>query len=68
MNIIVGRDKDKRNLMFWDYRTTGNHLEKQVVKFSDVEPEINQSTGAISLDTKGRPVYHSVWGIAYPSR
>lgn len=68
MEIIATRYKDKRDEMFRDYRANGNHLEKQAVKFSDVELEVNLSTGEISLDNKGRPMYHSLWCIAYPSR
>lgn len=68
MEIIVTKDKDKRDEMFKSCRAAGNRLEKQVVKFSDVELDVNPASGEISLDNQGRARYHSVWGIAYPSR
>lgn len=80
--ILTTLDKDVRDRLFEDLRENGNELEKQVVKFSGVEPQFN--TGGEPLNRvvhysalgKGgiirhgkaqfRQVYQSTWSVAYP--
>lgn len=68
MEVITMDDKAKRDDMFRRYRTEGDDLEQQVVKFSDCRLLLSPDVpGEILLDTKGRPRYISTWSIAYPS-
>ena len=41
--------------------------ESRAVKFSTAEFSIDEVTGEISLDNRGRVRYHTVWAITYPS-
>jgi hypothetical protein len=42
MEVITTTDKDARDRMFDDLRKNGNKLEKQVMKFSGVEPVLDE--------------------------
>lgn len=75
MEIITTTDKDTRDRMFEDLRTNGNELEKQVVKFSGVEPVLTDSgeprgyfvSYRVTGKNQWRPLYRSTWSVAYPS-
>lgn len=53
--VITTTDKAKRDEMFEDFRTNGNELEKQAVKFSSSEPHPSK---------EGQ--YISTYSVAYP--
>ncbi len=42
MEVITTTDKDQRDRLFNDLRQNGNDLEKQVVKFSGIEPVLDK--------------------------
>ena len=81
--VITTTDKDQRDRMFQDLRRNGNELERQVVKFSSVEPALDkdelQETNIIGYHPtgnlvrnfcpkpQGRPVWRSTWSVAYPT-
>jgi hypothetical protein len=75
--IITTTDKAKRDQMFQDLKQNGNELERQVVKFSGVEPVMNpndtseQEHKLIRYSPKGRiqmrPIYRSNFSVAYPT-
>ncbi len=44
MEVLTMHDKSQRDRLFEDLRVNGNELEKQVVKFSGVEPVMVQNT------------------------
>jgi len=44
MEVVTTVDKSQRDRLFEDLRKNGNELEKQVVKFSGVEPVMVQNT------------------------
>jgi hypothetical protein len=71
--VITTTDKAKRDQMFEDLRRNGDHLEKQVVKFSSNEPVLDEygqqdrafiQTG--SMNGRIRLKFRSIWSIAYP--
>jgi hypothetical protein len=73
--IVTTVDKDQRDRLFEDLRRNGNELEKQVVKFSGVEPVLGeagtQEGRFVFYDKKRRkpqwrPHYRSTWSVAYP--
>lgn len=82
MEVITTTDKDVRNRLFEDLRMNGSELEKQVVKFSGVEPQfcskgepLNRVVQYSALGKGGitrygnaqfRQVYRSTWSVAYP--
>lgn len=66
-------DKAKRDELFRDYRINGTPNERQVVKFSGVEPVMEggeQKINFIRYSPSGvlqkRPVWRSTWSVAYP--
>jgi hypothetical protein len=82
MEVVTTTDKDQRDRLFEDLRKNGNELERQVVKFSGVEPVLdiygNQRSRAVQYDpnadkkTPTPPVYwrlmwRSNWSVAYPA-
>ena len=66
---IACPDKETRDAAYRSLRTTGNRLERQAVRFTDVEPVMNpQVPGEIVLDAQGRITYRTIWGVAYPEK
>lgn len=78
--VFTTTDKDRRDRMFEDLRKNGDALEKQVVKFSGVEPVLG-SDGQQERTISGvsfpsiftainpkliRLVFRSTWSVAYP--
>lgn len=59
--VITTTDKAKRDEMFQDLKRNGNHMERQVVKFSGVQEE------PIELFGKLWKAYKSSWSVAYPA-
>jgi hypothetical protein len=57
--IISTQDKDARDRIYEDLRANGGPLERQVVKFSSVDPV---------LDEEGNPtsIWIESWSVAYP--
>ena len=53
--VITTTDKERRDRMYKDLRQNGDELERQVVKFSSVEPHPLKQGQFISN-----------WSIAYP--
>lgn len=47
--VITTTDKAKRDEMFQDLKRNGNHMERQVVKFSGSEPVLDPGTGKQAL-------------------
>lgn len=76
--VITMTDKDKRDRLFEDLRQNGNAEERQVVKFSGVEPVLGTDgkqlhtekqywiPGAKHPKVQFRPVFQSNWSVAYP--
>jgi hypothetical protein len=71
--VITTLDKAKRDEMFQFFRREGNEQEKQVVKFSGVEPVMDGdkqlfTTRRYSLTGRPqrRPIFRSTWSVAYP--
>jgi hypothetical protein len=58
--VITTTDKAKRDALFQDLKRNGNHMERQVVKFSGVQEE------TIELFGKPWKAYKSSWSVAYP--
>ena len=78
MEIVTTTDKDQRDRLFEDLRKNGNELERQVVKFSSVEPILGPDgkqdgywkhyriTGHEG-EAQFRPYWQSNWSVAYPT-
>ena len=68
MEVLQWDSKEKRDEVYRQYRTEGDDLERQAVKFSDCRPLLSPDVaGEILLDEKGRARYISTYLIAYPS-
>lgn len=79
MEVITTIDKDQRDRLFEDLRKNGNELERQVVKFSGVEPVLGLDgkqlhtekqywvSGAKKPAFQFRPTFRSNWSVAYPN-
>lgn len=63
--VITTTDKAKRDEMFQDLKRNGNHMERQVVKFSGVESYegIDATEDGIGWFEK----FRSTWSVAYPA-
>lgn len=67
--VFTTTDKARRDQMFEDLRKSDDPLERQVVKFSSVEPSANDSV--MQFNDHGKLTYHgpkwvSNWSVAYP--
>lgn len=58
-------NSDRRDIMFRFFKQGGDPNERQVIKWSDVEP-VMISEDEFKLDDKGRVVYKTVFFLAYP--
>ena len=62
-------ERDARDKVYEDLRKNGDELERQVVRFSDVEPTGEKKyvlVGKGRERTEYRPVYRSTYSLAYP--
>lgn len=59
-------DKAKRDELYRELRTRGRGVERQVVKFSGVQP-VPGEDGQQKVDAKGRLVWQSNWSVAHPA-
>ena len=59
-------DKEKRNELWRELRTRGRGVERQVVKFSGVQPVLD-SDGQQKVNEKGRLVWQSNWSVSHPA-
>lgn len=66
-------DRARRDELFRDYRINGTPNERQVVKFSGVEPVMEggeQKVAEVRYSPTGRIqkrfVWRSTWSVAYP--
>lgn len=65
-NVLMFKDKDKRDQVFQSLRESTEPNERQVVKWSDPMP-IMLSESEFKLDDKGRVMYETGWFVAYPN-